>query len=208
MTSAKESGRMAGPHGRANFETLYAAVSDLLAGGRYRPGDRIGLKALSEALGVSVTPLREALSRLVGRDVVTERRTEGYYLTRLDARDIADLYGLHKICVERALQALPPGSVDARASDGDIWQHFDALVMASGDRILAGVRRYLDDRLALIRRCERELLGDEADAQRRLQSSIATSDLDAARAAVDRFHETRIDRATDIADAINRRRQD
>ncbi|MFX4813586.1 GntR family transcriptional regulator, partial [Acinetobacter baumannii] len=77
------------------FDDLYAQVSAQLVDGRYRPGDRINLKELSTRLAVSVTPLREVLSRLVGRGVVTERRSEGYYLARLDARDIGDLYRLH-----------------------------------------------------------------------------------------------------------------
>ena len=48
---------------RAIFDELYAAVSALLVEGRYRPGDRIGLKELATQLHVSVTPLREIMSR-------------------------------------------------------------------------------------------------------------------------------------------------
>jgi DNA-binding transcriptional regulator YhcF (GntR family) len=192
--------------GRANFETLYKAVADRLAGGGYRPGDRIALKALSEDLGVSVTPLREALSRLVGRDVVTERRGEGYYLTRLDARDIADLYRLHLSCLEQAVLAAPP-AVITNVSDGDVWQIFDMLVLATGDHILNGVYHYLGDRLRLVRQSERALLSDEGISAQKMHAAIAASDQVSLREGIAAFHVKRIDQASVITDLLNRRRQ-
>jgi hypothetical protein len=193
---------------RANFGALYAAIFKELAQGRYRPGDRIGLKALSDVLGVSTTPLREALSRLVGRDLVTEQRSEGYYLARLDARDVADLYRLHHACVERAIDCLPTANVSFAPADGDIWCLFDALAVASGDRILTGVRRYLDDRLKLVRRCEGLLLADEPDATKRWQDSMASADATSMRILSKGFHATRIDQADRIAELVNRGRTD
>lgn len=191
---------------RASFEALYAAVSDQLARGRYRPGDRIGLKALSDDLKVSPTPLREILSRLVGRDVVTEQRSEGYYLTRLDARDVADLYRLHHACIERAIPGRPASGL--AAPDGDIWNLFDTLAAASGDRILAGVRRYLDDRLKLVRRCERALLHDEEEMTRRCRGALDDSDMESFRTLAARFHAARIDHADVIAQLANRGSRD
>jgi DNA-binding GntR family transcriptional regulator len=193
-------------HERANFGQLYAAVSEVLAAGLYRPGDRIELKALSSRLGVSVTPLREVLSRLVGRDIVTERRSEGYYLARLDAHDIADLYKLHHICIERAIAVPPAHDVDLDDGPADMWKLFDALVAASGDRILAGVRRYLDERLMLIRRYELHLLGNEQQTMQRLRSAVSRHDADAMRSEVATFHSKRTEIASDIADLLNRGR--
>lgn len=43
----------------------YDALSDLLAAGRLAPGDRLSLRQTAAALGVSVMPIREAVSRLV-----------------------------------------------------------------------------------------------------------------------------------------------
>lgn len=191
---------------RANFDRLYAAVFDDLARGFYGPGERIGLKALSSRLGVSVTPLREVLSRLVGRDLVAERRREGYYLVRLDGRDLADLYRLHQACIERAIAKPLAFDGDGHSLPQDIWGLFEALVAASGDRILAGVQRYLDDRLRLVRRCERMLLGDEEQAMLRLRSAIMRNDTDAMGAETAAFHLARARVAGAIADLVSRRR--
>lgn len=161
--------------GRAKFDDLYALVSAMLADGRYRPGDRIGLKDLASQLHVSVTPLRQVLSRLVGCDIVTERRSEGYYLARFDARDIADLYRLHFACIERALDAAP-GMMFALPS-ADIWEMLCAIVDASGNTILSDVYRYLDGRLKLIRRAEIAVLGSAEPILVEISRTLTAQDI-------------------------------
>ncbi|MBE9605871.1 GntR family transcriptional regulator [Acetobacteraceae bacterium H6797] len=46
-------------------DTAYEAIADLLASGRVAPGERLSLRDMAEALGVSVMPVREAVSRLI-----------------------------------------------------------------------------------------------------------------------------------------------
>lgn len=182
---------------RAKFDDLYALVSQQLADGRYRPGDRIGLKDLATRLRVSVTPLREVLSRLVGRDVVTEHRSEGYYLARLDARDIAELYALHLACLTRALRAQP--MLERDHGTADIWITFHAIIEGSGDRILADNHRYLNDRLKLLRRCDTALFGDAASASIALRHALRERDLEQTRDQIRVFHDLRIAAASEIA---------
>ncbi|MGU3662696.1 GntR family transcriptional regulator [Methylobacterium sp. A49B] len=50
--------------------TAYAALADLLASGRLAPGDRLSLRRSAAAFGVSVMPVREAVSRLVAEGVL------------------------------------------------------------------------------------------------------------------------------------------
>jgi DNA-binding GntR family transcriptional regulator len=46
-------------------ELAYRQLSDLLASGALAPGEKISLRAAAEALGMSMMPVREAVSRLV-----------------------------------------------------------------------------------------------------------------------------------------------
>jgi DNA-binding GntR family transcriptional regulator len=46
-------------------ERVYARLSDLLISGRLAPGEKLSLRAAAEVLGVSIMPVREAVSRLV-----------------------------------------------------------------------------------------------------------------------------------------------
>ncbi len=187
---------------RAKFDDLYTLVSAMLADGHYRPGDRIGLKDLASRLHVSVTPLREVLSRLVGCDIVTERRSEGYYLARFDARDIADLYRLHRACIERALAEVPGMTLVVRPAD--IWETLRAIVEASGNTILSDVHRYLDGRLKLIRRAETALLGVTEPLLVALHQTIIDHDIDLVRDTIRQFYEQRIIMSADIALLLGR----
>jgi DNA-binding GntR family transcriptional regulator len=46
-------------------ERSYAQLADLLISGRLAPGERLSLRAAADVLGVSIMPVREAVSRLV-----------------------------------------------------------------------------------------------------------------------------------------------
>ena len=55
---------------RTLSDTVYEALSDLLASGRLAPGDRLSLRQTAAALGVSVMPVRDAVSRLAADGVL------------------------------------------------------------------------------------------------------------------------------------------
>ena len=46
-------------------QRAYAQLADLLISGRLAPGERLSLRTAAEVLGVSIMPVREAVSRLV-----------------------------------------------------------------------------------------------------------------------------------------------
>lgn len=45
-------------------ESIYRHLADRLVAGRFAPGDKLSLRSVSDALGVSMMPVREAVSRL------------------------------------------------------------------------------------------------------------------------------------------------
>ena len=48
-------------------EAAYERLKELIVGGRLQPGERLSEPALAGSLGVSRTPVREALQRLARR---------------------------------------------------------------------------------------------------------------------------------------------
>ncbi|MCA3675420.1 MAG: GntR family transcriptional regulator, partial [Methylobacterium sp.] len=46
-------------------DKVYAHIRRLLISGRLAPGDRMSLRQVADVLGVSMMPVREAVSRLV-----------------------------------------------------------------------------------------------------------------------------------------------
>lgn len=60
------------PLARENLsERAFAALKDALMSGKLVPGEKLLLRPLSERFGVSATPMREALLRLVSKEVLT-----------------------------------------------------------------------------------------------------------------------------------------
>ena len=62
--------------------------------GRYAGGTRMNEIDLAEALGVSRTPVRGALSTLAAEGLLDYTPNSGYVVRRFTARDIADIYAV------------------------------------------------------------------------------------------------------------------
>ncbi|MDA5639567.1 MULTISPECIES: GntR family transcriptional regulator [Agrobacterium] len=64
-------------------EQVYGMIRSSLMDGRYEPGERLTIASLAEQLGVSITPVREAIFRLV-----TERALEMRAATSIQVRSL------------------------------------------------------------------------------------------------------------------------
>lgn len=77
---------------------------------RLLPGERLNEAVLAKELGVSRTPLREALNRLSGEGFLTFSANHGFFRKPLDVKEIFDLYEFRqqmemaavRLAVERA----------------------------------------------------------------------------------------------------------
>lgn len=188
---------------RLSFNEIYTAVRDDIVSGRHRPGQRIAIADLAARIRVSTTPVREALARLVGRGLLEQRRSEGYYLTRLDARDIRDLYAFHEYCVVRAYPMVAANLADVSEAEFDAWAVFDYMTAAAGDAIVHAVRGYIDDRLKPLRHIERQILGEAVDADI-VALTRPSCPLHRAIALIEQFHRIRKDIANELAIGFGR----
>lgn len=102
---------MAGPR----VDDIYDQVKAMAVSFRLRPGDRLNEVALSRDLGVSRTPLREALNRLVAERLFDFRPGQGFFCRPLDAQSVFDLFELRQIIETAAARA-----ACAKASDHDL----------------------------------------------------------------------------------------
>jgi DNA-binding GntR family transcriptional regulator len=73
-------------------ERVYDQLKALSISFEFLPGDRINEIELSERLGVSRTPLREALNRLTSEGFLTMMPGKGFFRRPLDTKEIFDLY--------------------------------------------------------------------------------------------------------------------
>lgn len=68
------------------------ALRDAILSGRLKPGDLLVERQLAESLGVSKTPVREALIALTARGLVTANRNHGATVRRLSPADVQKVY--------------------------------------------------------------------------------------------------------------------
>jgi DNA-binding GntR family transcriptional regulator len=123
----------------------YAEVRAAIVESRYPPGHRLVEQRIAEELGLSRTPVREALRMLQAEGLVVSERNRGAMVRPLSPTEVVDLYGLRirleayavEVATERATEQELGALVDAADA-------FGAVRSAAGDDALAGVRRLHD----------------------------------------------------------------
>lgn len=79
-----------------------------LISGELSPGDKIGQEEVAASLGISLSPVREALAVLEQEGQVTYLPRRGYFVTEFDVDDLREIYELRALLEERAARrALP-----------------------------------------------------------------------------------------------------
>jgi DNA-binding GntR family transcriptional regulator len=105
--------------GPADSKTLAATIAQrlraLILDGQLQPGARLPLTDIAASLGVSVMPVREALSRLEAERLVVMRPRRGAIVARLTVEDAEEIYAmrvaLEALCARRAAERLRPSDV-------------------------------------------------------------------------------------------------
>jgi DNA-binding GntR family transcriptional regulator len=162
---------------RSRADEVYQQLKRDVAEFKLVPGDRFTENELSERLGVSRTPVRQALFRLQQEGYVEVLFRSGWRVLPFDFEQFEQLYDLrmvlettavHRICsdgqhVDRELLAqlaaiwLVPAA--ARSTDAVQVAQWDeafhcALVSAAGNAEMARVHRDVTDRIRIIRRLD------------------------------------------------------
>lgn len=85
-------------------QDLASRLRRLIATGKLADGERINEVHLSRDLGVSRTPLREALAGLVAEGFVTVRPRRGFFVAPFETGELADLYAMRALLDPQALE--------------------------------------------------------------------------------------------------------
>jgi DNA-binding GntR family transcriptional regulator len=166
---------------RSRAEAVYEQIKRDIAAFRRVPGDRFTENEISEELGVSRTPVRQALFRLQQEGVVEVLFRSGWRVLPFDFDRFEQLYDLRMILETTAVQRLcradrrseRPGDRELLAALSAIWlapparrsedaaevarwdeQFHCELVAAAGNAEMARVHRDVTDRIRVIRRLD------------------------------------------------------
>ena len=96
-------------------DEVVTALREMIVTGELEPGERIIEKDLSQQLGVSRTPIREAIKTLVLDGLVDSPPHRGAQVKLLEAEEIESLFDviavLEALAAQRAAQNLKPGEL-------------------------------------------------------------------------------------------------
>jgi DNA-binding GntR family transcriptional regulator len=169
------------------WQRVYDHLRAAILSGRLEPGAELAEVPLSEELGVSRGPIREAIGRLASEGLVTVRPRRGAVVSPLSKEEFLELYqvreALERMAVKLAVRRLQPEDFAAlqrliddmatHAERGQVDDFFEAnaafharLVDASGNAKLGEMYRQLLDQIGRYRTRSLRLRGN-------LQRSIA-----------------------------------
>ncbi|WP_321458828.1 GntR family transcriptional regulator [uncultured Cohaesibacter sp.] len=80
----------------SSTKDVFAAVREMAIEFRFMPGAKINETDLAHELGVSRTPVREALNRLVTEELIDFKKNYGFYCRKLDLKDVLHLVEAYK----------------------------------------------------------------------------------------------------------------
>ncbi|WP_447909532.1 GntR family transcriptional regulator [Brevundimonas bullata] len=191
------------------YHRALSALSGFAGEGRFGAGTPLVVTTLARDLGLSPTPVREALARLAGEGVIDHWPGRGYFAPGLATADIVELYDYHQRLVLWAVEAPVAGEVPimdhAGASVVDRLERvFAGAAERSGNRVLMRAQRQAAARLRPVRLAEAAVAPLAADELECLERLLGDEEGSRFREAVIRYHEGRLKLVSSIASAIRR----
>ncbi|MEM9550539.1 MAG: GntR family transcriptional regulator [Pseudomonadota bacterium] len=186
-------------------ESVYDALRDAFTRGAFSPGEVLSLRVLAEHLGTSITPVREAVRRLVAEGALIDTPSRTLAVPPFDAARIRELkaarLALETILLEQAFDHLDAEAVaelDARIAEPrretgvpDLKQnhdfHFAIYRRAESEVILPLVEALwlqYGAFLNLVVREEAATEMEEHEFHKQIVAALRTRDLPAAKAAL------------------------
>lgn len=156
---------------------------------------------LAAEVGLSATPLREALACLAGQGLIERRRGRGYFYPALGVSEIIDLFELQLAYLHAALTLCPRGLAPLRKAaaavdplDG-VQALFDAIIAQSANSALVLAHRRVADRLRAVLNAERAWDASEGASAGVMIAAIAAGNIPAVLGLLEDHHERRCARA-------------
>jgi DNA-binding GntR family transcriptional regulator len=112
--------------GLASGEAAYRQIKSAIQQGRLKPGERLRESELADFVGLSRTPVREALSRLEAEGLVAHDATRGVVVAELDYNMVTELYYMREVLEGTAARLAAQHTSDVELSIlDDHCQHYE-----------------------------------------------------------------------------------
>lgn len=154
-------------------DSVYQTLRDCILSQEFQSGERLNVKELATTLGVSLTPVKEAINRLAIEGLVAINPRSGTYVTEISSEELAETFELRMAleclaaekCVERITdEELREIEELVRGLDGPVrtdrerkvherrnHEFHDRIVSLSGNRKLIDTYRSLNAHIKIAR---------------------------------------------------------
>lgn len=192
---------------------VYERIKNWLFAQTLVPGQLLQIGVLADELGVSTTPVREALTRLAAERMILSVPKRGFFARTPSEDDIFGLYSVNQTILDAAVARWPdqpaqqpvPAPAEAEA-DAPIpvqersaeqlarqtGELFLQIAMPSGVGTFAEIVHNMNDRLHHARVLECEIVGDVFVEVARISELVASQQRVQLRQALKTYHEERL----------------
>jgi GntR family transcriptional regulator, rspAB operon transcriptional repressor len=139
-------------------DSVFEVLRDSILTRVFRPGDRLDVKAVATQLGVSPTPVKDAINRLAAEGLIDVRPRSGTYVAEISPQAVAETFE-----IRRALECLAAETLVSRVTP-ELIERFETLLEGLEDEVDDEGSRRLHDELNV----ELHLLIVEASGNQRL----------------------------------------
>lgn len=129
-------------------EHAYQEIRRAIRQRRFRAGERLREIELAEALGLSRTPVREALSRLQAEGLAAENSQRGFTIIEFDHAMVAELYFMRELLEGAAARLAAVSAVEAEIGLlRELHEQYAALISSADGTLLAERNRKFHETL-------------------------------------------------------------
>jgi DNA-binding GntR family transcriptional regulator len=190
------------------LEPTYKRLKSALLSGVWEQHEKLEAQRLADDFGVSMTPVRDCLNRLVGEGLVEFKPGEGYRVPQTTEKALRDMLDLNLLLISHALQretprALPkPGKPRLATYPERVGTVFLELAQWSGNSALCGTVSALNDRLARVRHLEPQVF-PEAHEEIEHIARLAFEQSGKLKLLVAKFHDKRRSKAAALVELLD-----
>lgn len=84
-------------------DQVYRILKTQIINGTYHPGEKLAEKIVADQLGVSRSPVREAIKQLVGEGLLEYLPNRGAHVRRYTSKDVTDSFAVRRLLEEYAV---------------------------------------------------------------------------------------------------------
>lgn len=197
---------------------VYERIKHWLLAQSLVPGQLLQIGVLADELGVSTTPVREALTRLAAERLIMSVPKRGFFARTPSEDDILGLYSVNQTILDAAVARWPekeaaqlPAAAGASVAEIPLQERsaeqlarqteelFLQIATRSGVVEFAEIIRNMNDRLHHARVLECEIVADVFAETERIAALVAAQERAQLRQAIKTYHEQRMRAAAAIS---------